>query len=988
MFGKKKNTPATTNKKPLWKKLLKWTGISFLLLLLFILAAPFLFQKQIFEYIKNEINNNLNANFECADYSLTLFSTFPNFTVELNNIKLSGMNEFEGVDLFKTEKMLLTLDIKSVLFGDKIDIKKIGLVNTDIHAIVLENGKANWDIAKADTTTIEVDTAKKEPSKFAVKLREYYVENANIRYDDYAGNTHARIVNLTHRGKGDFTQDIFDFTTTTTADTIDVKSAGITYMKNTRADIKIDLGMDMPNMKFTFKDNLVKLNELELGFDGWLAMPDENMNMDITFESKKTDFRNIFSMIPAAYTSDFASIKFGGNFGLKGFVKGTMSANSFPAFDIDANIDNGSFKYPDLPRAATDIFVNIKATGKGNPSMDDIVVDVSRFNVNLAGNTVRANLNLSYPISDPAIRSEIFAQINLATLKEVIPVSEGEQYNGTIDADVKLKGRMSSIEKEEYEKFEAAGKILAQNIVYKSSDLPYETQLKLMEFNFSPKYLELAKLEAKIDKSELAANGKIDNYLSYLFKNENLHGVFNVSSPYLNLADFTSAESSAGVAETNAAKETAPTTADESASYIIELPKNIDFQMSTRVGKIIYPNTPGKPDIELNNFIGNITLREGKAMMEALKFNTLDGSVNMSGTYSPVSSNEALIDFAYSIMNMDIKKSAETFNTIERFAPLASKCTGKFSTTLQYFKATLNKNLEPDYNSLSGKGTFTTKNIYIEGFEPINKLAEKLKIQKLAKQNIQDVNFVYEFKDGRIWIEPYTVKLSGINTKVQGSTGFDQSLDYKLEMEIPRSEFGGQANAVLNDLTAKAKQASGMDVSLGDKINVVAFVKGTATNPKIETNLKEQLNNAKDDVKEAIKEKVEEKVEEVKKEVKEKVSEQAEKLIKDAEAKAEQIKAEAKKNADKIRSESKTAANKIREEAKNAGQKLITEAGGNPLKKIAAEKSAQKLEKEAEEKAQKLEAEGEEKAKKLEDEANEKANKIIEDARKEAEKLK
>lgn len=989
MFSKNKNSGKVKNKKALWKRILKWSGISFLLLLILIIIAPFIFQKQIFEFIKKEVNNNLNAKFECADYSLTLFSTFPNFTVELKQVKLSGIEDFEGVDLFKTDKMLLTLDIKSVLFGEKIDIKKIGLVKPDIHAIVLENGKANWDIAKADTTVTAIDTTQQEPSKFAVKLREYYIENARITYNDYAGNTHARIINLTHRGKGDFTQDIFDFSTTTTADTIDVKSGGITYMKNTKADIKIDLGMDMPNMKFTFKDNIIKLNELELGFDGWLAMPQEDIDMDITFESKKTDFRNIFSMVPAAYTADFASVKFGGNFGLKGIIKGTLGSISFPAFDIDANIDNGSFKYPDLPKAATDIFVKIKATGKGDPGMDDIVVDVSRFNVNLAGNTLSANLNLVNPMTDPGIKSEILAKMNLATLKEVIPLAEGEEYNGMIDADVRLKGRMSAIEKEEYEKFEALGKITAQNITYKSPDLAYETQLQLMEFNFSPKFLELAKFEAKVDKSELSANGKIDNYLAYVFKNENLHGIFNVSSPYLNLGDFTSSESSVTPAATTQTQNTTTTTTvNETESYIIELPKNIDFEMITRVGKIRYPNSPGKPDIELDDFLGKITLREGKAIMEALKFNTLEGNVNMSGTYHPVNTNEALIDFAYSITNMDIKKAAETFNTVEKFAPMASKCTGKFSTTLQYFKATLNKNMEPDYNSLNGKGTFSTKSIYIEGFEPINKLAEKLKIKKLAKQNIQDVNFVYEFKNGRIWIEPYDVKLGGFKTRVQGSTGFDQTLDYKLDMEIPRSEFGTQANNVLNELTNKAKNATGMDVNLGDKINVVAFVKGTAVNPTIETNLKEQLNATKEDVKEAIKEKVEEKIEEVKTQAKEKASEQAEKLIKDAEAKAAQLRAEAKKNADKIRTESKAAADKVREEAKAAADKLIQEAGANPIKKVAAEKAAQKLEKEAEEKAKKLESEGEEKAQKIENEANEKSNKIIDDARKEADKLK
>ncbi len=968
LFRKKNQAGSPKVKKPLWKRILKWTGISFLLLLALLIALPFVFKDRIFEMVKQEINKNLNAKFECEDYDLTLISTFPNFTLELKNVKLSGVDHFEGTDLIKTENILVTVDLYSVLWGDQIDIRKIGLVKPDIHVLVLEDGRANYDIVKTDTTLTGVDTTVSEPSKFALKLREYYIEKGNITYDDRAGAMYARLANVNHRGEGDFTQDLFEFRTTTTVDTLNFVYDGIPYFKNTRADIQLNLDMDMPNMKFTFKDNLAKLNALELGFDGFVAMPADDIDMDIRFEAKKTDFGAIYSMVPAIYTQDYSSIKFTGKTAFNGFVKGIYNEQSMPGFNIDLLVENGSFQYPDLPKSATDIFVKANINSKGDPSMDDIVVDVPTLNMNLGGNYLKAFLHLVNPMTDPGIRAGLDAKFNLATLKDVIPMEEGEEYNGLIDADVRIDGRMSAIEQERYEQFKAEGKIIATQLLYKTADLP-PTQVEVMEFNFSPRFLELAKLEASYDKSRFSANGKIDNYLAYALKDETLKGFFNLSSPELDFGTLmgTSSEEAATPAAAPA-PETAPLGVEPTAtgeSYVFEVPGNIDFELNSNFGKIIYPNDPGKPAIVLENVKGKIVLRDQTMTLENLRFNTLEANVNLDGSYSTKESKTSPdVKFRFDIANMDIQKAAATFNTIEKLAPIASKCTGKFSTSLT-FNTKLNQLMEPVYETLNGSGVMQTKSIFIEGFEPLNKLAESLKINRLAKQNIQDVKITYAFKDGRLWVEPYTVKINNYKTVIEGSTGLDQTLDYKLDMAIPRSEFGGAANNVLNNLLSQANTKTGMDMKLGDMIDVRVLVTGTVSDPKIKTDLKDQLKDAKEDVKQAVKEKVEEKIEEVKEDIKAKASEEAEKIIRAAEVKADQLRAEAKKAADKLRSE-----------AKSAGEKLVQEAGNNPLTKGAAKKAAEKLEKEAEEKAQKLEREADEKAKKVIDDAREQADKL------------
>ena len=47
----------------------------------------------------DEVNNSLNAELSLGDFDLTFFSTFPNLTLELGEVKLQGVEEFEGVTL-------------------------------------------------------------------------------------------------------------------------------------------------------------------------------------------------------------------------------------------------------------------------------------------------------------------------------------------------------------------------------------------------------------------------------------------------------------------------------------------------------------------------------------------------------------------------------------------------------------------------------------------------------------------------------------------------------------------------------------------------------------------------------------------------------------------------------------------------------------------------------------------------------------------------
>ena len=150
------------------KKLLKITGITLLLLIVAMVAVPFLFKDKIIAKVKEEANKNLNAKVDFGAFDLTLLSSFPNLTFSINKVSIIGINQFNNDTLTSINNLELKMDLMSVFKGDQIKIHSIILNQPRINAIVLKDGKANWDITKP---TDEKAGAAQEPSKFKLSLK-------------------------------------------------------------------------------------------------------------------------------------------------------------------------------------------------------------------------------------------------------------------------------------------------------------------------------------------------------------------------------------------------------------------------------------------------------------------------------------------------------------------------------------------------------------------------------------------------------------------------------------------------------------------------------------------------------------------------------------------------------------------------------------------------------------------------------------------------
>ena len=426
------------------KKILVGLLILVVLLVGALIALPVIFKDDLIAIAKKEANKNLNAEVDFGEFDLSIFKSFPDFTFTISNVSVINKAPFEGVTLANIESLEISLDLMSVINGETIKINSFGLTKPALHVLVMPDGKANYDIALAgDSTDVEVEeeTTSDESTAFSAAVNQYYIRNAHIIYDDQQGDMYAELVNFTHEGSGDFTQDDFLLKTLTSCDALTYEMEGIKYMNKTELDMKLDINMNMPNMKFAFDENSLRLNQLELRFDGWLAMPAEEgdpIDLDMSFSTNQTDFKSILSMVPAVYLTDFEGVETAGNFSLSGMAKGRMVGDALPAFDVKLKVDNAMFHYPDLPKSAENIAIDLRAQNPGG-SDDNTIIDINKFHVELAGNPIDMTLHMRTPMSDPFMDAALNADIDLASIKDVIPLEEGQSLTGKVFSDITIK---------------------------------------------------------------------------------------------------------------------------------------------------------------------------------------------------------------------------------------------------------------------------------------------------------------------------------------------------------------------------------------------------------------------------------------------------------------------------------------------------------------------------------------------------------------------
>lgn len=546
----------------------------------FLVAAPIIFKDQIVANVKSSINNALDAEVDFDDVNVSFLSSFPEISLTLEGLTVMGVDTFAGRPLITADGATVDLGFWSVVAGNgAYQIDAVRMDRPLVNLLVLSPELANYLIVpEGDPAVEETSTA---PASVQVNLQSFEVKDGTFIYDDRTTDTYMKIEGLDTEGDGDFTTTIFDLKTYSTADAITFKQGGVAYLNKVKTIADATLNIDLDKSLYTFLDNKITLNALEVVFGGSIDMEDNgDILFDLDYSAPANDFRQLWSLIPAAYTAGYEQVKTNGTFTLNGTVDGTYNETTLPAFTVNTEISNGSVQYPGKPVGITGIDAKI---GVNSPSSDlnKMTVDIPRFDFDLGGDPFRGRLKLATLMSDPQVDGKLDGKLDLGKWSQAMPLDGVRELAGVLTADLVFDGlRQSLVESGRYDDLQLGGLLTLTGFNYVTDDLP-PVRIADLKAEVNPRSIRVDNFEGKLGRSDLKASGTLNSPLAFFSPEQTMRGDFNVRSDFFDADEWMPAEETTTAVSPAELNGAAPV--EETAVF-----DRFDFNVDAEIGALNY----------------------------------------------------------------------------------------------------------------------------------------------------------------------------------------------------------------------------------------------------------------------------------------------------------------------------------------------------------------------------------------------------------------
>ncbi len=417
-------------------KILKYAGITLVVLLALMFITPLIFSDKIKEQVKKTANEKLNGELNYSDAHVSFFTHFPSLTLTLTNFNLNGSAPFQNEKLVSADEIAFGINLSSLVFGESIKVDQIFLSNSVINVKVNEKGEANYNVYKAETKTAE----KEKQSDTGLKLEEIEINNAKLIYDDQSTNVHVDAAGFNYLGNGDLSQAIFELHSKLKIEKLNIIYAKEPYLMNKKIDGDLITKINTNSLSFVFEQNDLFINKLLVDFTGKFDFLKDGYDIDLKLQSNKSNLNDLFTAFPPKYITWLKDTELKGNldflFTLKG--KYIASQNIGPDLNLDLKLKDGFVNYKKSAFPVSNLNMDIAAKVPNlNPEL--LWLDARNLSLNVDENYLKTRLKMN-GMTAPDIDMALNSQIDLEKLNRALGIPDIE-LKGMLVGDLKAKGK-------------------------------------------------------------------------------------------------------------------------------------------------------------------------------------------------------------------------------------------------------------------------------------------------------------------------------------------------------------------------------------------------------------------------------------------------------------------------------------------------------------------------------------------------------------------
>ena len=420
--------------------------------------------------VEKAANTYLDADVRVGKVDVTFFSTFPRFTLKIDDGEL--VRHMTGADsmsssrpyrdsLLRFARCRVAFNPIPLLKDNRIVIGRVLLDSARVYAWRDSSGNANWNVmpAAGDTAMAEDSAPSGGFKPKSVVLRSLRIRSADIIFNDRSTDVYAMVRDVNSRvrlGAG----------VRGAAASVELSCGNLFFMqqrnvlvRRTALSLNTDVGFNADSMKVVLRNADLGINDISLSLNGTLRGDSARraVDVDLAFGAVAPSVEKALNLIPESVVRH-QDLTADGTVMLEGTVRGSYGNGLMPAVSLCLKIDDASAHYEGLPygidslTADFDAFVDLARE-------QESYLDLKIFKLRGNDIDVLADAKVTELFEDPLIALNMKAGIDLSSIAKTFPLQEGIELSGVIDADLKVRTRLSAVKNQDFGRIFAAGKL-------------------------------------------------------------------------------------------------------------------------------------------------------------------------------------------------------------------------------------------------------------------------------------------------------------------------------------------------------------------------------------------------------------------------------------------------------------------------------------------------------------------------------------------------
>lgn len=728
------------------------SGAVFIILLTIVIGLlGYIYRDQIKHTFLLELNRRLNAEIYAENIRINLFRSFPKASVAFQNAGLVFNNETHGNDtLLHAATIQLEFNVPDILKRD-FTVTQISVSNGYFHPAVFEDHSTNWQLWDQSPTTEERD--------IRFDIQRLNIQNLSLGFSHHPENhliqSHierlrlritAESGNISIRAGGNMTISEFIISQVT-----------IPGNKPVNVDARIDL----------FADGNIHINQTHLTWnhhnfiiDGQFARGEEALRIRTSLTGKNINVHDLLPDLPANWQSILQKYEPKGILNVDATFEGFMGNGHTPLIQSAYSLKNGSFVYPDMTLKIKVSEMAGRFTNGGKQHTADSRIHVDRFSGILDNSTISGSFSI-INFEQPYLSFDLNGEINGSDLVGWQLIEPLNSAGGSVSLHINFAGRVDENKQLAHQNLLDAtisGYLDFRDFDFtlkKRPELPYHAFNGKMIFNNN--YLEIEKLSGAVADSDFLFNGRMVNFLPYVFiPGESLVIMASLQSGYINLDNLLRS-------------------GDTEAGNGFRLPERVNLELDASMDSFRFRL------FRANKMTGSLRLNNRQLFADRLSFHTMDGRVIMQGVLDNRKNNLIHMYCNANLNQVDIHQLFYQTGNFGQESITKENIYGRVSSEL-FFSANWDSYLTIDWQSMETIANLTIHDGRLVNYQPMIALGRFIRTDDLTNVSFSTLQNEIHISDRRITIPQMEINSSALNLELSGEHTFDNKIDYRMQV--------------------------------------------------------------------------------------------------------------------------------------------------------------------------------------------------------------